>query len=411
MISVFTPSHDPKYLDEAYQSLLAQTDPDWEWIVLLNNGAEWDCPDDERVYVAVDEEKKGVGYMKRLAVTLSEGDILLELDHDDLLEPEAIERVREAFAISDDIVFVYSDFCQINEDGSANFEEFDLNHGWSYRDEDGSHICSGFPPYPHNVAYIWYAPNHLRAFRRDAYYNMGGYDPELTILDDQWLMKGLFEQGEFYQIKEGLYRQRVHAGQTQRRADLNADIQQGTREMYEKSIESLCLAWAERRGLLALDLGAAHNKRPGYKGVDVHSAQGVDYVGDFLSLDLPPNSCGVIRAVDFLEHVTDRIAVMNKIWELLAHGGMLLSLTPSTDGRGAWQDPTHVSGWNQNSFWYYTDDNYRKFVPEIAAKFHPSKVATYFPSPWHQENNIPYVQANLVAVKKESRDFGGTPWV
>ena len=34
---------------------------------------------------------------------------------------------------------------------------------------------------------------------------------------------------------------------------------------------------------------------------------------------------------------------------------MLLSLTPSTDGRGAYQDPTHVAFYNENSFWYYTN--------------------------------------------------------
>ena len=118
-------------------------------------------------------------------------------------------------------------------------------------------------------------------------------------------------------------------------------------------------------------------KHPKYLGVDVYPGEGVDYVGDFLALDIPSNSVGVIRAVDFLEHIPNKIAVMNKIWDLLAHGGMLLSLTPSTDGRGAWQDPTHVAGWNENSFWYFTDDNYRRFVPDVAAKFHPSRVVTY----------------------------------
>ncbi len=29
-------------------------------------------------------------------------------------------------------------------------------------------------------------------------------------------------------------------------------------------------------------------------------------------------------------------------------------LVPSTDGRGAFQDPTHVSFWNINSFMYYS---------------------------------------------------------
>ena len=66
----------------------------------------------------------------------------------------------------------------------------------------------------------------------------------------------------------------------------------------------------------------------------------------------------MIRAVDFLEHVPDKVALFNELYRLLAHGGMLLSLTPSTDGRGAFQDPTHVAYYNENSFWYFTDANY-----------------------------------------------------
>ena len=42
MISVFTPSHDPKYLNECYRSLNEQTNNNWEWIVLLNGKAEWE---------------------------------------------------------------------------------------------------------------------------------------------------------------------------------------------------------------------------------------------------------------------------------------------------------------------------------------------------------------------------------
>jgi O-antigen biosynthesis protein len=37
----------------------------------------------------------------------------------------------------------------------------------------------------------------------------------------------------------------------------------------------------------------------------------------------------------------------------LVPGGWLLAATPSTDVRGAFQDPTNCSFWNvPNSFWY-----------------------------------------------------------
>ena len=409
-ISIFTPSHNPQYLDQAYASLLAQTDGDWEWLVLLNNGAKWRVPDPTDYRVRVIECQScdmGVGFYKRLAVNNCTGDVCIELDHDDMLMPEAVESVREAFEISEDIVFAYSDFAQVNADGTPNFDEFDHRHGWSYRDEDGQHVCHSFPAYPHNVGYIWYAPNHLRAFRKEAYKTAGGYSPHLRILDDQALMYHLYREGEFYFIKQNLYLQRIHGEQTQAQSEANAQIQVQTIEMYDQSIQDMAIIWSNRRGLKCLDLGAAHGKPVGYEGVDIYPGESVDYVGDFLDLDLPDNSVGVIRAVDFLEHVPDKVAVMNKIWRLLAHGGMLLSLTPSSDGRGAFQDPTHVSFYNENSFWYYTNDDYRSFVPSIEAKFHPSRVATIYLSDWHREKNIPYVQANLVAIKRDSNDFGG----
>ena len=35
-VSIFTPSHRTRYLDDCMRSLLAQTYEDWEWIVVLN---------------------------------------------------------------------------------------------------------------------------------------------------------------------------------------------------------------------------------------------------------------------------------------------------------------------------------------------------------------------------------------
>jgi SAM-dependent methyltransferase len=409
MISVFTPSHNTRFLKAAYQSLLAQSHTDWEWVILLNGPAERvHLPfADRRVRFERCEKFAGIGELKAIAVSKCKGDILVELDHDDMLTPDALAAVWTVFAINKNAVFAYSDTAQIDEDGNPDPSEFSADHGWTYYQDNGYKTASSFKPYPHNVSYIWYAPNHLRAFRRSAYEFAGGYDRSLTVLDDQDLMTRLYQIGGFHHIKKCLYLQRVHAGNTQRDPETNAKIQQQTVQMYYTDIEANALAWTRRRKLLALDLGAFHGKPSDYKGVDMREGPGVDYVGDFLDLDLPDNSVGVIRAVDFLEHVPNRIGVMEKIWRLLEHGGMLLSETPSTDGRGAWQDPTHVSGWNENSFWYFCDDRYRKYI-ESDAKFHVSRLETYFPSEWHQAHNISYVRANLVAVKTpHTRDFGG----
>ncbi|WP_206310866.1 hypothetical protein [Streptomyces sp. A1547] len=74
------------------------------------------------------------------------------------------------------------------------------------------------------------------------------------------------------------------------------------RHGLDKYVEPNALAWTKRRGLLALDLGAAHRKSPGYLGVDQYARDGVDIIATLPApLDLPDDSVGLLRAVDFLE--------------------------------------------------------------------------------------------------------------
>ena len=416
-ISVFTPTHNPRFLDLCYESLCRQTYTDWEWIVLLNGGAQEWRPEkpDERIIVSRDEDARGVGAAKRVACQRATGDVLVELDHDDELASSCLERLADAFEDHPEVGLVYSDWAQINEDESRNDVLFDVSFGWEYSEAvvDGRSVlrCHSMAPSPHNVSYIWYAPNHVRAFRRSVYEAVGGYDPARTILDDQDLMCRMYEAAPFLHIPECLYLQRVHPENTQSQLITNRRIQRDTVELYDTYVQRLALAWARREGLHCLDLGAAHNKPEGYLGVDQYAGDGVDIVADVIEgIDLPDNSVGVIRAVDFLEHVPDKIAIFNELHRLLAHGGMLLSLTPSTDGRGAFQDPTHVAFYNENSFWYFTDANYANFVPEITCRFQVGRMVTSFPSPWHREHHISYVNANLIALKDGPRQGGICNW-
>ncbi|WP_278258513.1 glycosyltransferase [Nocardioides convexus] len=132
-VSVFTPSHAPTYLDQCWRSLLAQTYDDWEWIVLLNGGATWtpESPD-PRIRIVHGGTTGKVGAAKREACALADGEILLELDHDDVLAPDCLEAVVAAFAEHPEVVLVYSDFAQIDEAGATDHTTFNLAMGWEY---------------------------------------------------------------------------------------------------------------------------------------------------------------------------------------------------------------------------------------------------------------------------------------
>jgi glycosyltransferase involved in cell wall biosynthesis len=398
--TVFTPSHNPRYLDECLASLQAQTESDWEWVVMLNAGAVWVLPKfDDRIRVYSSENAMGVGEAKYAACARANGEILVEFDHDDLLLPTALERIGEAFDAHPDASLVYSNWGQILEDGSRDDSRFNEDFGWRYEqvvvDDRAINCAASMEATPHNVSYIWYAPNHVRAFRKSLYEQAGGYDQTLKVLDDQELISRLYRVGSFQLVDECLYLQRIHPANTHRDQATNDFIQRETVALYDANFERNALVWAERLGLRCLDLGA-DTPADGY---EIGNMDGISSYEE--------SSVGVIRAFDFLGRESDKVPLFNELYRILAPGGVLITGTPSTDGRGAFQDPRNVSFYNENSFWYFTEDTFRTVNPQIVARFQSSRMATTYPSEWHELHDIPYVYANLLAIKDGTPRNGG----
>jgi SAM-dependent methyltransferase len=111
---------------------------------------------------------------------------------------------------------------------------------------------------------------------------------------------------------------------------------------------------------MKVNLGCSDRPRDGYLNVD-RSKPAWATSENFLLADLslpwpwPDSSIDVIRADDIIEHLPDKMLTMNEAHRVLVPGGRFEIFVPTTDGRGAFQDPTHVSYWNRNSFFYWTD--------------------------------------------------------
>lgn len=106
---------------------------------------------------------------------------------------------------------------------------------------------------------------------------------------------------------------------------------------------------------LRVDIGCGDHKPDGFIGVDVAPGPGVDLVCDLTGrFPFETDSVAYLRAHDVIEHLPDRLHTMNEIWRVCRAGAIVDIRVPSTDGRGAFQDPTHVSYWNANSFFYYS---------------------------------------------------------
>ena len=395
-ISIFTPTHNTRHLKELEQSILNQAYDNWEWIILLNNGAKYKSDNEKIKIYTSNQSTNKIGALKKEACSYATGDILLEADHDDILTSDCLKEVAEAFQKNPDVGFVFSDNAKL----SKSFIPYNPVYGWSYKEFDyqGSNLIAmdTFSPTPYRLSYIWFCPDHVRAWRTSVYNAIGGHDESLSVCDDQDLIIRTYLNSHFYQIKKVLYLYRIEDDASNTWIKRNAEIQSLTKNLHDKYIYQLAERYCEINNLLKIDLCGGFSKPAGYKSIDKFNG---DIIADLENgIPLDDNSAGVVRAHDALEHIKNSQNLMNEIHRVLAPGGILLSMTPSTDGRGAFQDPTHISFWNQNSFWYYTRESQAKYIHQKNL-FMEAKLSTEYPSKYHQDNNIPYVIARL-EVKK-----------
>jgi len=121
---------------------------------------------------------------------------------------------------------------------------------------------------------------------------------------------------------------------------------------------------------MKLNLGSGYRNLEGYINIDIRESVNPDMVAD-LSKEFPfeSNSVDEVRAFDFLEHIPlgKTIDVIEEIFRVLKPDGFFEHSTPSTDGRGAWMDPTHVSFWNRNSWLYFCNPAWN--IYNIKARF------------------------------------------
>lgn len=107
---------------------------------------------------------------------------------------------------------------------------------------------------------------------------------------------------------------------------------------------------------MILNLGCSDAHVPGMVNVDI--VRPADVVADLNQRwPWPDSSIRAIRAYDVIEHLRDPKHTMNEAYRVLEPGGKFDIIVPTTDGRGAWQDPGHVSFWNRNSFFYFEHGN------------------------------------------------------
>ena len=243
MITFFTPIYNTgEKLRNTYQSLVAQTYRNWEW-VLINDStdggktlkiAEDIASGDPRVKVYDFREKSGgiIGEAKYRACVLSKGYILAELDHDDLLVPWCAEDLHKAAQKHPDCGFFFNDTLEVDERwNSLRYDPgFAFNYG-NYRQEEYNGqevwVCNQHNINPKTIRHIVGVPNHVRAWRRTTYFEIGGHNRNLAIADDYELVVRTFLKTKMCKIPKLGYVQFIYdnEGGTNTHNLSRADIQ------------------------------------------------------------------------------------------------------------------------------------------------------------------------------------------
>ncbi len=245
MISIITPTYEtsPDTLARTWNSLKNQTYWPWEWIVWDDSytTSTWSqvygfCSD-ERYNISLfrSHVHSGIiGQVKRWGFMIAKGDILVELDHDDELTPNALEEINKAFQ-DPEVGFAYSDCSEIHPNG----ESHRYPDGWAfgygkeyYDDEHGLWVMQAPEINATTLSHIVSVPNHVRSWRASVYRELNGHNPMLRVADDYELIVRTALHTKTKHINKLLYKQYINSNSAQR--VYNAEIQGRVAEISQE---------------------------------------------------------------------------------------------------------------------------------------------------------------------------------
>jgi glycosyltransferase involved in cell wall biosynthesis len=243
LISYFTPIYNTgEKLWMTYESLTKQTYTNWEWVMVNDSSdggatlkiAQKIASSDPRVKVYDFNPKSGgnIGEVKWRCATLTRGYILAELDHDDYLVPTCTEDLFNASQKHKDIGFFYTDSAEIDQNWNS------LKYGPGFAFSYGHYVTENVMGKdfevavssninPKTIRHIVGVPNHVRAWRRETYFEIGGHCRDLAIADDYELIVRTFLKTKMMRIPRLGYLQFIYDdGNTTNSHNLGrADIQ------------------------------------------------------------------------------------------------------------------------------------------------------------------------------------------
>jgi GT2 family glycosyltransferase len=275
----------PDHFHAMVDSVLAQTEESLE-LVLVDDGSDDErltaliaevSAADARVRVVALDSNQGISAASAAGLAAATGTFVALLDHDDLLEPRALEVVRDAVERFPEADVLYTDEDQLHEDGTyqATFRK---------------------PAYsPERLRGQNYV-GHLSVFRRDLLTEIGGFRIGFEGSQDYDLVLRATERARLVvHIPEVVYHWRIHSQSVSHRS--------GNAPVFDAAHRAL----------------AEHLERTGVDGTveQVHNA-GVYRIRRSLPETPPVTIVIPTRGSRSVVHGADRVMVLDAVATLLA---------------------------------------------------------------------------------------------
>lgn len=266
LVSVFTAAYKSKEkILRPYHSLLNQSYSNWEWVIVDDSG-DGDATynqdllplEDPRVRRYRQDSRNGyIGSIKRYAAGLCTGEILIELDHDDELTPNCLEKIVHTFKAHPECGFAYGDCTEVYVGSNlAHWYGWDCGFGYGVYYRVWMNEMNRWQNVLRNTIINWITiqhlvglPNHPRAWRSDCYHLLGGHREELLVADDYDILVRTFLCTKYAAIPDLLYIQYRNENGDNSTFTRNQQIQTLVKELYSYYSERI-LARIKELGLL-----------------------------------------------------------------------------------------------------------------------------------------------------------------
>ena len=177
LISVIMPVYNtPKqWLVKAIESVRRQIYPHWELCISDNASTNSEVRNTLEEYAALDSRIKitylvkngGISENSNTALSLATGEFIALLDSDDELTPDALLRVVEAINSQQDVDFIYSDECKIDDSVNRRLYHFIFKPDWSPE-----------------IMFNCMLTGHLTIYRKDIVEKVGGFRSRYDFSQD-----------------------------------------------------------------------------------------------------------------------------------------------------------------------------------------------------------------------------------